>query len=333
MNYTIRDVAKKANVSIATVSRVLNEKDRVKKETREKVLAAAKELNYVTNFAAKTLRQNRTNMIGVIVPNVATSFYGEIVKGIEKKALEFDLRVILCDSEYQEDREKDFIKFLYNHSVDGMIFILPRIANEEFVKIREKRNNLVVFGRNMEQYNISSITVDNILGAQIAVRHLFSRGYRKIAFLSGISETYFCDRLERMEGFKQAIAECGLELRPEYIEKVDEERVNKAFLRLMNLPEPPDAIFCGYDELALEVLKSAQKEGITIPDQVALMGFDDIRVCQYTSPRLTTVKQPTYTIGRLCCEKLLTILNGKEEEANRNKNLLLRPELVIRDSC
>src|SRR5690554_373995 len=159
MNYTIRDVAKKANVSIATVSRVLNEKDRVKKETREKVLAAAKELNYVTNFAAKTLRQNRTNMIGVIVPNVATSFYGEIVKGIEKKALEFDLRVILCDSEYQEDREKDFIKFLYNHSVDGMIFILPRIANEEFVKIREKRNNLVVFGRNMEQYNISSITV------------------------------------------------------------------------------------------------------------------------------------------------------------------------------
>lgn len=332
MNYTIRDVAKKANVSIATVSRVLNKKDRVKKETREKVLAAAKELNYVTNFAAKTLRQNRTNMIGVIVPNVATSFYGEIVKGIEKKALEFDLRVILCDSEYQEDREKDFIKFLYNHSVDGMIFILPRMSNEEFVKIREKRNNLVVFGRNMEQYNISSITVDNFLGAQIAVRHLFSRGYKRIAFLSGISEPYFYDRLERMEGFKQAIAEYGLELRPDYIETVDEEGVNRAFLRLMNLPEPPDAIFCGYDELALEVLKSAQKEGIKIPGQVALMGFDDIRVCQYTSPRLTTVKQPTYEIGRLCCEKLLAILNGKPEEANR-KNLLLRPELVIRDSC
>jgi len=333
MNYTIKDVAKKARVSIATVSRVLNNKDRVKKETRQQVLAAAKELNYVTNFAGKTLRKSRTNMIGVIVPNVATSFYGEIIKGIENKASEFDLRVIVCDSEYRVERERDFIRFLYNHSVDGMIFVLPRMPNKEFFKTREKRKSFVVFGRNMEQYGISSITVDNIQGAQIAVRHLFSRGYKKIAFLSGISETDFCDRLERMDGFKQAVFECGLDLRPDYIETVNEEGVNKAFLRLMNLPEPPDAIFCGYDELALEVLKSAQKKGIKIPDQVALMGFDDIRICQYTSPRLTTVKQPTYTIGRLCCEKLLAILNDKQEEPNRNRNLLIRPELVIRDSC
>jgi LacI family transcriptional regulator len=334
MALTIKDVAKKAGVSIATVSRVLNNKDRVKDETRDKILAVVEEMNYVTNFSAKTLRQNKSNVIGVIVQGVSIPFYAEIVKGIENKANEYDLRLIVCDSENSINKEKDFVKFLYDRSVDGMILIIPQMSDADMYKIHKDKYPIVVFGSNMQEYNIPSITVDNKLGAFLAVRHLYSHGFNQIAFIGSIEEEQNLDRRERLEGYKNALKECQLELRPEYVENglYYEETASGAFIRLMKLPNPPDGIFCGNDEMALGVLKTAKKMGIKIPEQIGLVGFDNIRICQYTNPALTTVNQPTYNIGILCCEKLIYCLNNKGKDI-KYTNLILQPELIIRESC
>lgn len=331
MKYTIKDVAKKAGVSIATVSRVLNGKDRVKEETKQRVLSVIEELNYVTNFPAKALRKNRTGVIGAIVPEIANSFYGEIIQGIENKANEYDLRLIVCDGGGKLHKELDFVRFLYDKSVSGMIFIFPSMPDEELAKIKNSGNAIVLFGRNMQAYNIPSITVDNKDGAYQAVMHLVSHGYKKIAFIGGDEAAHLPDRRERLLGYKEALQECRYEIRPEYIVNAPFQTINTVFTRLMELPDPPDAVFCAYDELALGVLKTAQQLGVKIPGDVALVGFDDLRICQYTSPALTTVKQPTYMIGSLCCEKLIYTLDRDNEVPS--VNLVIPPQLIVRESC
>lgn len=331
MKYTIKDVAQKAGVSIATVSRVLNDKDRVKEETRQKVLSVIEELNYVSNFSAKALRKNQTDVIGAIVPEIANSFYGEIIQGIENKANEYDLRLIVCDGGGKLDKELDFVRFLYDQSISGMIFILPSMSDEELVKIKNNGKPVVLFGRNMQAYGIPSITVDNKRGAYKAVMHLAAHGYKKIAFIGGDEAAHLSDRKERFVGYKAALQECGYAIRPEYVTGAPTRAINTVFTRLMELPDPPDAVFCAYDELALGVLKTAQQLGIKIPGDVALVGFDDLRICQYTSPTLTTVKQPTYMIGNLCCEKLIYTLDQNNELPN--VNLVIPPQLIIRESC
>ncbi|NLG84344.1 MAG: LacI family transcriptional regulator, partial [Firmicutes bacterium] len=230
--------------------------------------------------------------------------------------------------------ERDFVKFLYDHTIAGLILIFPQMSDEEIVKLKSDGQHIVLFGRNMQQYKIPSITVDNKMGAYNAVLHLFSHGYTRIAFIGGVEHGHLGDRKERLEGYKQAIVDGALTLRPEYIEDgaYFEETACSAFMRLMRLPEPPDAVFCGNDEMALGVLKAAKQLGIKIPEQVGLIGFDNIRICQYTSPTLTTVNQPTYIIGNLCCEKLIYSLNNRDREGVFT-NLLLKPDLVIRESC
>ena len=329
--YTIKDVAKKAGVSIATVSRVLNKKDRVKEETRQKVLSVINELNYVTNFSAKALRRNCTDVIGVIVPEISNSFYGEIIKGIENKANEYDLRLIVCNGEGNLDKERDFAKFLYDQSIAGMIFIIPCMPDSELVEMKNNQKPIVLFGRNMQKYNIPSITVDNKLGAYKAVSHLCTHGYKKVAFISGEEAEHLYDRKERFEGYIEALRDCGHEVKPEYLVTAPAETINTVFAQLMAVTNPPDAVFCAYDELALGVIKTAQQMGINIPGDLGLVGFDDLRICQYTSPTLTTVKQPTYIIGSLCCEKLVYSIRQPQE--GQNVNLLIPPDLIIRQSC
>lgn len=334
MRPTIKDVAKEAGVSIATVSRVMNNKNWVKDETKEKILAAIDRLSYVTNSSAKNLRKNKTDSIGVIVPEVSVAFYAEILKGIENKANKMDLRLIVCDAENNIKKERDFARFLYDHSIDGLILILPQMRDEEIIRLKEDKQTVVVFGRDMQPYNIPSITVENVLGACNAVMHLYSHGYTRIAYIGGMEDDHLIDRQERLKGYTQGLEKCGLPLRTEYIEngKYQEELAGNAFLRLMKLPEPPDAVFCGNDEMALGVLRAAKKTGVRIPDQVGLIGFDNIPVCQYTSPALTTVNQPTYTIGNLCCEKLIYSMTDKDDSIG-GANLVLRPDLILRESC
>lgn len=333
MPITIADVAKKAGVSTATVSRVLNNKDRVKDETRQKILDIVKELGYFPNSSAKRLRDNIANTIGVIVPDISTSFYSEIVKGIENKANEMGCNLIVCDAQNRKEKERGYLKLMYNGSVDGMIFVIPQLNKDELKQIQDNYS-FTVFGVNTEDCNIPSITVDNIDGAYQAVAHLCAHGYTRIAYIGGIEAENDYDHLARLEGYKRALYDSNLDFIPEYIEngRYTEEGGSSAFLRLMKLNNPPEAVFCANDEMALGVLKIARKTNIKIPEQVGLIGFDNIRICQYTNPPLTTVSQPAYNIGVLLCERLLQKIYNKELNY-KYTNLVLKTELVIRESC
>ena len=334
MPTTIKDVAKKAGVPVATVSRTLNGKDRVKDETREKILSVVKEMSFVTNSSARTLRGSKTNIIGVIVPDISASFYSEIVKGIENKSNEYDYKIIVCDAQNNVEKEKTYIRFLYDRSIDGMIFVVPRIFEEEIMKVKENDFPVVVFGQNMEIYNIPSITVDNRQGAYNAVKHLYSHGYSKISYIGGIEGEKDYDHKERLAGYMKALEDCKLEVKEQYIENGQycEEGGSSAFVRLLRLDNPPDAIFCANDEMALGVLKTARRNKVRIPEDVGLIGFDNIRICQYTNPSLSTVSQSTYNVGVLLCEKLLHSIDNRDSNL-KNANLVLKPELVARESC
>jgi LacI family transcriptional regulator len=331
---TIKDIANRAGVSIATVSRVLNKKDRVKDETREKILKVIDSIGYTPNSAAKRLRENSITTVAVVVPDISASFYAEIIKGVENKANEMNCRLIVCDAQNNQEKEREYIKFLYDGSADGMIFVVPQLPDAELQKIEADGLSIVIFGKDMTACNINSISVDNFTGAYQATRHLYSHGYQRIAYIGGIVASNDYDHQARLAGYRKVLQEFNLEENPEYIENGNycEEGGSSAFMRLMKLSPGPDAIFCANDEMALGVMKVAKKNGIKIPQDIGLIGFDNIRISQYTSPTLTTVNQPTYTIGILLSERLIFKLNNKESNI-QNSNLVLKPELIIRESC
>jgi LacI family transcriptional regulator len=334
MVLTIKDIAKKAGVSISTVSRVFNNKDLVKDETREKVLKVLETVDYIPNFTAKRLRENTITTIAIIVPDISVSFYAEMIKGVENKANEINCGLIVCDSHNSREKEREYVRYLYDDRVDGMIVVVPHQRDEELKKINDDGLSIVVFGRDTESLGISSITVDNFNGAYQTVKHLILHGYKKIAYIGGIEGPNDYDHRSRMAGYRQAMLDSHLEIAEGYIDNgaYSEEGGSSAFLRLISLANPPNAIFCANDEMALGVMKMAKRNNIKIPEEMGLVGFDNIRICQYTSPTLTTVSQPTYTIGVLLSERLIFKLHDKDNHSI-NTNLVLKPELIIRESC
>jgi DNA-binding LacI/PurR family transcriptional regulator len=337
MEYTIKDVAKKAGVSTATVSRVLNNEKKVKEKTREKILKTVREMDFVLNQSAKRLRSKKTRTIGVIVSNILSAFDAEIIKGIEAKAAALNYKILICDCNNTENRKRDeqerlFLKLFNEGSVDGMIMVHPHIEAKDYKYLIEKNFKISVLGRDLDEYNIPSITVDNVAGAYDAVKHLCLHGYKKIAFIYGVQ--WIDEKLKRINGYKKALEEFSLEIKDEYIVHgmFTEEGGSLAFEKLLNLPEPPDAIFTSNDEMALGVLKTARKMNIKIPEDIALMGYDDTRLCELTTPLLSSVRQPKHQIGTLLAEKLIDSIENKDNEL-KSLNMILKPELIIRESC
>ncbi len=331
---TIKDIAKQSGVSISTVSRVFNNQDLVKNETKQKVLEVIEALGYTPNFVAKRLRSCKISTIGIVVPDISAAFYAEIIKGVENKANDIDCGLIVCDAHNSRDKEKEYVRYLYDGRVDGMIFVVPQLRDDDLRKIAADGLAIAVFGKDMSGFNIQSISVDNYSGAYQAVKHLYFHGHKRIAYIGGIEAENDYDHRARLAGYRQALIDNGLGVNDAYIENgaYCEEGGGSAFLRLIKLNEPPDAIFCANDEMALGVIRMARKNHIEIPEQLGLIGFDNIRVGQYISPSLTTVNQPTYTIGVLLGERLIFQMTNKEY-GQKTLNLILKPELVIRESC
>ncbi len=334
MILTIKDIAKKAGVSISTVSRVLNNKDLVKDETREKVLKVLETVDYIPNYTAKRLRENTISTIGIIVPDISAAFYAEMIKGVENKANEANCGLIVCDSQNDVKKQRSYTRYLYDGRVDGMIFVVPGLDDNELAKINADGLSIIVFGKDTESLGIGSITVDNFNGAYQAVKHLILHGYKRIAYIGGMEAHNDYDHQARMAGYRQAMDDNHLEIADGYIDNggYTEEGGTSAFARLLKLKNPPDAVFCANDEMALGVLKVAKKNSIKVPEELGLIGFDNIRICQYTSPTLTTVSQPTLTIGTLLGERLIFKLHNKNNNII-NTNLVLKPELIVRESC
>jgi LacI family transcriptional regulator len=325
---TIKDVAKAAGVSISTTSYALNNKGNVSKEKKDRILRVAKELNYSPNGAARNLKKQKTELVGLFVHDINGPFYNELIRGIQQVTIlnGYEL-VIFCDSGTKKDSSYNFLS---GRRVDGAIIISSTISDDEIMTLSKNGLPIVVLDREITGEKVSNVLVDNKNGASNAVMHLIGQGHRDIAFLSGPEETY--DNKKRFEGYLKTLEANGIEfnenmvLYGEFTENSGYEAVTN-YLELNK--KPPGAIFSSNDEMAIGAVFALRDKGYNVPKDVSVVGFDNLVVSSYITPALTTVKRPMYEMGLLSTHTLFNMLNGSEV----NKSVTLSTELIIRDSC
>jgi LacI family transcriptional regulator len=330
MDMKIIDVAKRAGVSPATVSRVLNESTLVKEKTKQMVMRAIEELGYFPNAAAKQLRSQKTMTIGVVVTDINISYNAEIIKGIENLAHPRKYKVLICDSDNQKEKEQDYLSLLMDRTVDGMIFVAPHLTDQILIDLAERNYSIGLIGRYIKHDKIPCAYTDNVKFSKEVVEHLIERGHREIAFLSGYADVV--DSYERLEGYIKALRDRLIPFRPELIESgnFNEEGGYEAIKRLFAKKISFTAVYAANDEMALGVYKACRELGMDMPKQLAIVGVDNDRICKYIHPTLSTVNQPKYTMGALVAEKLIDQMNHNEFANQRE--FKVGSQLIIRES-
>lgn len=326
---TIIDVAKKADVSIKTVSRVLNDEQYVKDSTREAVLMAIESLGYRPNKVARSLSRSQTETIGIVVSNIANYFIGEAIRGVEEITSSSNYSLIVCNTDEQYERENNYLDLLLRHRVDG---IIAAAASQKWEALgtAEKRSTPVVFlDRRFEGMEGPYVGVDNTDGAYKAVNHLIECGHSKIGVISGLAR--LSSIRGRMAGYRRAMAENQLPVDPDWVAEsnLQKEEARQAVHRILSQPQPPTALFVTTNVLALGTLLALKELGLRCPDDVAIVAFDDHPWAEVCDPPLTVIRQPAREIGRTAAEMLLTLMNG---ETPANSQVRLASELIIRQS-
>jgi LacI family transcriptional regulator len=330
MDVKIVDVAARAGVAPATVSRVLNNSSKVTPKTKEKVMKIINELGYHPNAAAKNLRSQKTMTIGVIVPDISNSYFSEIIKGIENIAYSKKYKVIICDTENNEEKELEFLNLLTTRTMDGVIMVAPMLSTEVIYTIANQGYSIGIVGRQLDHDRIPCILTDNVKFSMQVVSHLVERGHREIAFING--SAHAVDSYDRLEGYLKALREHQIPFHPELIENGNfiESDGYEAIKRLFAKKIPFTAVFSANDEMALGVYRACSEFGIQIPTQLAVVGVDNNRISKYIQPPLSTVNQPKYTMGALLVEKLIDMMNDNEFADQRV--FKVDSELLIRGS-
>ncbi|QXM06286.1 LacI family DNA-binding transcriptional regulator [Crassaminicella indica] len=331
MKITIKDIANEAGVSIATVSKILNKKDdNISEKTRQKVLAIIKEKNYIPNTIARSLVTKQTKTIGLVIPDITNPFFPELVRGAEDCASACGYNIFFCNTDDKIEKEEKYINMLVEKMVDGIIFTQSANNNEGFNHLSQIKKPMVLIDRDVDIPNIKGkVLVDNFNGACEGVKYLIKSGYKKIAFISGPFSTK--TSLDRLEGYKKALEENNLLFDKELVLEGEykEEWGNKAIGILIRNKILFDAIFCANDIIALSAMKSLKEAGMRIPQDVAVLGYDDIYMAKLTDPALTTIRQPNYEMGYEAVKLLVEILENEKVE---NTLIRLNTELVIRQS-
>jgi LacI family transcriptional regulator len=323
---TIRDVAAKAGVSVATVSRVLNDPDLVREETSRQVLDAAKLLRYVPNTAARSLSARRSHTIGVLLPDVHGQFFSEVIRGVDAAAREAKYHILVSGWHSDAGEMIDMVNAMRGR-VDGLLVMAPDLA---VTALREQLSfNLPVVILNSFDDQHAAVTIDNFGGAQAMTAHLASLGHERIAFIKGPSHNN--DARERLRGYRQVMRRVGgrqpaFELEGDF----SEEAGRKAALHAADLVPRPTAIFAANDSMAVGVIAALQERGINVPGDIAVAGFDDIPIARYITPALTTVHVDIADLGQRAFGLLIEAI-ARRSAARRRESI--STSLVVRDSC
>ncbi|MBO1513588.1 LacI family DNA-binding transcriptional regulator [Metabacillus bambusae] len=323
------DVAKLANVSPATVSRVLSNPELVSKETRQKVLDVINEVNYKPHIVARQFRTKETKIILVVVPDITSAFFSKVLRGIEHVAVNNGYQVILGDTENDIEREKEYINLLLQKQADGMVLLTARLNKTKLEEISE-HFPMVLACEYMDGLNVPTVSIDNISSARKATEHLIKLGHTKIAHITGPINVILSR--DRMRGYQQAMMSHDLDIDSAYIQEGDfsfESGYNQT-LKLLALENPPTAVFAFNDEMAMGAIKAAKDSGLKAPEDLAVVGFDNVKMSSVIEPNLTTINQPKYEIGKKAMELLLKLING---ESINKKKFVMKDELIIRESC
>jgi DNA-binding LacI/PurR family transcriptional regulator len=333
MKINIKDVAKKATVSTATVSRVLGDFPGVRDKTRKKVLEAVTELNYEINAVARSLRQKKTNSIGIIVGNVLSQFCSVIAKSVEDTANKFGYHTILCNGDENPKKELEYLKVLNSNRVDGII-LTPTGKNSEYVQhLIDSRTKVVLLDRLIEGINCDAVLVDNTTGAYKAVKHLIDQGYRKIGIVNG-----YLDRTtgaERLRGYLQAIKEAGITKDDSLIKigNFKKESGKRLTRELLKQSTRPEAIFITNIDMSIGALIAIKEMGLAIPDDIGIVCFDDSDWALILEPSITVIRQPVYQLGSTAAELLIKKIEDEEKKIDHKPTVVtLNTELIIRNS-
>lgn len=330
---TINDLAKRLKLSPSTVSRALRDHPDISTATKERVIDMAAKTNYQPNLIAQSLQNRRSNNIGVIVPEIRNTFFSTVISGIEEVAYEAGYTIMVCQSADSYERELLNIRALAANRVAGMLVSVSQ-QTTDFSHLESVMNQgipLVLFDRIKEDLEVSKVIVDDFAGAYKAVSHLVERGRKRIAHIGGTTTMNVSRR--RKEGYEAALRDGGQEIKSEYLiyQGYHEEDGYAAAAKLMQLPEPPDAIFCINDPVAIGAFMYLEERNIEIPACVALVGFSNNPNTTLIRPRLTTVNQPAFDIGRKAVELLLQKFASDAAEDD-NITIVLPTELIVRES-
>lgn len=327
MNLTIKDVAKKANVSIATVSRVLNDKTGYSEKTKQKVLSAIAELGYQPNAIARGLVNKRTQTIGVLIPKVSNMLAAEILNGVDDFAHQLGSSVIVSNTDNNGNRTLEYLKILAEKRIDGIIFVSEIVTEEYYRAMQEMHVPIVLVSTISYQFPIPYVKVDDRHAAFSAVDFLIQQGHRKIAMITG-SEQDPIAGIPRIDGYKSALAMHGLEIHDSFIvnaENFSHEAGFKAMEEIANRNMDITAIFASSDELAVGAMSKAYQLGIRIPDHLSIIGYDNTKLAEMAIPPLTTVAQPLYEMGRTAANMLFEMI----ETGERRLESRIMPHKII----
>jgi LacI family transcriptional regulator, galactose operon repressor len=327
---TIHDIAEAAGVSAATVSRVLNQRDHVAPETRERVSRVVREYGYVVNRSARSLQFGRTGLVGLLVPLVHPDYFSTIVAGATEALHEHDQRAVLAPTEHKHDREVTLLDRLMHGTTDGALLVLPEESNEELKRLLDGNYRFVVIDPRLPlDSRIPAVSAAHSAGADEAVRHLLELGHRRIGVITGPRGWVATE--ERRRGYHAALAAEGILPDPALEVEADFEIPGgaAAAARLLDLAEPPTAVFAFNDNLAIGAIRAASTRGLRVPEDLSVVGFDDGELASLVSPALTTVRQPLAEMGRTAVSLLRRLLDGQRVET---LHLELGTRLIVRDS-
>lgn len=311
MRMTIKEIAELAGVSTATVSKILNDKDQdISEATRKRVLDIVERVGYIPNGIAKSLRMKNTKTIGIIMPDVMNLFFSELARGVEDAAEKKGYSVILCNSDNKESKEEKYIQILQEKMVDGIILT----ASENSVKrsLSRRKIPMVLLDRDIStDEKVGRITVDNEEGTYNATKLLIEKGCKNIGFISSNKNTK--SSAQRLKGYENAILgnKINLDKNKIFLQNYTIETGYKGTVSLLEKTNI-DGICCGNDLIAIGVIKALKERGIKVPEDVKVIGFDDISISKYMDPPLTTIRQPIYQMGEEAVKMLIGIIEGKE---------------------
>jgi len=327
---TIIDVAREAGVSYATVSRVINNKGYINPETRERVMRAVTKLGYVVNQQARSLAGGRSQVVGLLVPGVDNAYIGEIIRGIDEELARESYDLMLYTAHNRKTRESIYVGTLTQGLADGLLLVLPRAPGAYIETLRRRSFPYVLIDHQGIDDTGPSVGATNRRGGHDATRYLIELGHRRIGFITGTLDLR-CST-DRLDGYRAALAEYGLQADPALIREGNFMQPSgyAGARELLALPQRPTAIFASNDVSAFGVMEAARDCGLRIPEDISIVGFDDIPQASHVNPTLTTVRQPLEQMGRLATRMLLERIRDRARPAERVE---LPTELIIRGSC
>ncbi|WP_041076065.1 LacI family DNA-binding transcriptional regulator [Thermotoga caldifontis] len=328
---TMRDIAERAGVSVNTVSRVLNNKPDISKETREKILKIAKELGYIKNVTASALRSRQTRIVGVILEDITNLFFAEVMKGIEAAARKQNYQLLLMNTGTDPKKQREAIQTLLERRVEGIVITPSENGLSDLEKLASINVPVVIVGRHFEGLQLDEIHSDEVKGGYLATKHLLSKGRKNILFINSVPENSAARMRE--EGYRKALREAKVFLPEDYIIVTADPNMEAGYRAVFKAVEkklPFDGIFCYNDMFAFGAIRALEELGKRVPQDVAVVGYDDVTLSSYYRPSLTTIRINKFGLGFEAFKMLFQRMTGRRKKPKRT---IMDVELIVRESA